>query len=58
MHIAEMEEDEVIRLPAAVQITDGALDALIGMEAIGRDDKAVIAARHTVVDADTVTHEA
>ena len=35
MHIAEMEEDEVIRLPTAVQITDGTLDPLIGMEAIG-----------------------
>ena len=48
----------MIRLPAAVQITDGALDALIGMEAIGRDDEAVIAARHPVIDTDAVTHEA
>ena len=48
----------MIRLMTPIQIADRALDPLVCKGAIGRDDEAVIAARHPVVDADAVAHEA
>ena len=48
----------MIGIAAAVEIADGALDALVGMEPVGRDNEAVIAARHTVVNPNAVAHEA
>ena len=53
-----MKEDKVICLLTALQIAERALDPFIGMEPVGRDDEAVIAACHPVVDADAVAHEA
>ena len=57
MYICRVEEDELIRVAQPLEVPDRPLDALIGVLPVTRDNEALIAARHLVVDPDTVPHE-